>query len=175
MTPTEFQTEFDQLNDLLFAFAMKLTRDKENAKDLMQETACRAFKHRKKFTKGTNFKAWLTTIMRNTFINNYRKRRTRNQVEAPIEDFLFALENKSTTANGANSSIMMKELIAMLDKLSDLYRVPFLLFYQGFQYHEIANQLDIPMGTVKSRIFFARKKMKKMIIDRYGADVRRAA
>lgn len=174
LTDVEFQSKFDQLNDLLFAFAMKLTRDKENAKDLMQETVCRAYKHRHKFAKGTNFKAWLTTIMRNTFINDYRKRRTRNQVEAPIEDFLFALENKSTTGNNAKSSIMMKELIGMLDSLSELYKIPFMLFYQGYQYHEIAQQLDIPMGTVKSRIFFARKKMKKMITERYGEQVRAA-
>ncbi|HKK77744.1 MAG TPA: RNA polymerase sigma factor [Saprospiraceae bacterium] len=174
MKTAAFQKKFDELHDLLFAFAMKLTRDKENAKDLIQETACRAFKHRNKFKEGTNFKAWLTTIMRNTFINDYRKRRTRNQVEAPIEDFLFALENKSITGNGAKSSLMMKELTGMLDKLSDLYRVPFLLFYQGFQYHEIAKQLGIPMGTVKSRIFFARKKMKKMIVARYGEGVRAA-
>jgi len=72
MTSTEFQEKFNNLHDLLFAFAMKLTRDTENAKDLMQETACRAFKHRMRFKTGTNFKAWCTTIMRNTFINDYR-------------------------------------------------------------------------------------------------------
>jgi len=171
MSTADFQNKFNNLEDLLFAFAMKLTRDKENAKDLIQETACRAFKHRHKFAQGTNFKAWLTTIMRNTFINDYRKRRTRNQVEAPIEDFLFAIENKAIS-NEANSSIMQKELLAMLESLSDLYKVPFLLFFQGYQYHEIAERLDIPMGTVKSRIFFARKKLKAMIQDRYGAQVR---
>lgn len=174
MTSTDFQNKLNDLHDLLFAFAMKLTRDTEDAKDLMQETACRAYQHRNRFKTGTNFKAWLTTIMRNTFINDYRKRRTRNQVEAPIENFLFALENKSITANGAASSIMMKELVGMLDSLSDLYRIPFLLHHQGFQYHEIAQQMDIPMGTVKSRIFFARKKMKKMIVALYGENVRAA-
>lgn len=169
MTTADFQKKYHNLHDLLFAFAMKLTRNKDKAKDLMQETACRAFQYRDRFRMGTNFKAWMTTIMRNTFINNYRKKKTRRKTEAPIEDFLFAIENKSID-NEAYSSIFVKEVYKMLNSLSDTYQVPFLMFFQGYQYMEIAEHLDIPIGTVKSRIFFARKKLKGMIREHYGQE-----
>lgn len=171
MNTLDFQKNFDNLESLLFAFAMKLTRNQDRAKDLMQETAFRAFRHREKFKQGTNFKAWVTTIMRNTFINNYRRKKTRNQVEAPIEDYAFAIESQ-TIDNGAQKQLLYQELMGLLNKLSDLYKVPFLMHFKGYQYAEIAEQLDIPMGTVKSRIFFARRKMKEMIEDHYGADFR---
>ncbi|GJM32222.1 MAG: RNA polymerase sigma factor [Saprospiraceae bacterium] len=166
----EFQQKYSEYHDLLFGFAMKLTRNLDNAHDLMQETACRAYKHRAKFMMGTNFKAWMTTIMRNTFINGYRKRRTRNKVEAPIEDFLFAIENK--TINGtAESRVMMGELKEILNRLSTTYRVPFVMFVKGYQYQEIAEQLDIPIGTVKSRIYSARQNMQQMIKENYGSSL----
>jgi RNA polymerase sigma-70 factor (ECF subfamily) len=170
MTATDFQQKYEFLHDLLFAFAMKLTRNKEDAKDLMQETACRAYQYRDRYKMGTNFKAWMSTIMRNTFINNYRKKKTRKKTEAPIEDFLFAIENKSVS-NEANSVIFVNEIKKMLGTLSDTYQAPFLMFFRGYQYMEIAKHLGIPIGTVKSRIFFARKKLKAMIRERYGQDV----
>lgn len=174
MSTFDFQTKFNTLESLLFAFAMKLTRNPDSAKDLIQETAFRAFRHRSKFRPGTNFKAWVTTIMRNTFINNYRRRKTRNQAEAPIEDYAFALESKAIQ-NGATNRLMMQELLTMLNTLSDLYKVPFLMHHKGFQYMEIAEQLNIPIGTVKSRIFSARRKMKEMVLASYGEDFRIAS
>lgn len=169
MTAIDFQKKYHFLHDLLFAFAMKLTRNKEDAKDLMQETVCRAYQYRDRYRVGTNFKAWMTTIMRNTFINDYRKKKTRKKTEAPIEDFLFAIENKSID-NEAHSVIFVKEVYKMLNTLSETYQVPFLMFFRGYQYMEIAEHLDIPIGTVKSRIFFARKKLKGMIKERYGKE-----
>lgn len=174
MTSIEFQENLDPIRDLLFAFALKLTRNKEDAKDLMQETLTRAFSNLDRFTVGTNFKAWISTIMRNSFINNYRKKKTRNRVEKPVDDFLFAVESTSVTGN-AHSTIMQKELTSMVDRLEDGYKTPFLMFFQGYQYQEISEQMNLPMGTVKSRIFFARKKLKSMVQERYGAvDFRRA-
>lgn len=170
MTAIDFQQKYEYLHDLLFAFAMKLTRNTEDAKDLMQETACRAYQYRDRYKMGTNFKAWMSTIMRNTFINNYRKKKTRKKTEAPIEDFLFAIENKSVS-NEAHSVIFVNEIKKMLGTLSDTYQIPFLMFFRGYQYMEIAEHLGIPIGTVKSRIFFARKKLKAMIRERYGQDV----
>lgn len=171
MSTIDFQIKFNTLEDLLFAFAMKLTRNKDNAKDLVQETAFRAYRHRTKFRPGTNFKAWVTTIMRNTFINNYRRKKRRNQVEAPIEDYAYAIGYK-TVSNTANKSLMMQELLSIVDQIPNLYSIPFMMHHKGYQYLEIAETLNIPLGTVKSRIYFARRKMRAMIKANYGADFR---
>lgn len=171
MSTINFQTEFNTLENLLFAFAMKLTRNKDNAKDLMQETAFRAYRHRAKFRPGTNFKAWVTTIMRNTFINNYRRRKTRNHVEAPIEDYAYAIESK-TVSNTASKSLMMQELLSIIDQIPNLYSSPFMMHHKGYKYLEIAGALNIPLGTVKSRIYFARRKMRALIKANYGEDFR---
>jgi len=174
MTTVEFNAKYQPLEDLLFAFAMKLTRNTVNAQDLMQETLCRAFKNKDRFKMGTNFKAWITTIMRNNFINDYRKMKTRNRVEAPIEDFSYFVENKSVAGN-ANSIIMMKELTNMVDSLSPDFKKPFTMYNDGFHYDEIAETMNIPIGTVKSRIFFARKKLKSMVKAQYGEHILRRA
>ena len=174
MTTLEFNARYQPLEDLLYAFAMKLTRNKANADDLMQETLCRAYKNKDRFRIGTNFKAWITTIMRNNFINDYRKQKTRNRVEAPIEDFGYFIENKSVEGN-ANSIIMMKELTNLVDSLSNDFKQPFIMFKDGFHYDEIAQEMNIPIGTVKSRIFFARKKLKGMIKNQYGTTLFRRA
>lgn len=171
MTQSEFQLRFNQLENILFAFAMRLTRNKADAKDLIQETVCKAYKHRERFRMGTNFKAWMTTIMHNTFINFYRKRKTRNKVEAPIEDFAYALESR-TMKEGADSRVRAKELFKMLDFLSETYRVPFMMHFKGYQYDEIATHLNIPIGTVKSRIHSARKNLKTIIKKHYGDSIR---
>lgn len=167
MTTTEFKTNYQEIENLLFGFAMKLTTDKERAKDLMQETFCRAFKHKDRFSEGTNFKAWMTTIMRNNFINDYRKRKTRSQVVAPVEDYTFFLKNKAISRDG-DSLIMMKELNGLIGELSEDLRVAFNLFIKGYRYAEIADETDTPIGTVKSRIFFARKKLRASIKANYG-------
>lgn len=168
MSTLEFSKEFNGLESILFSFAMKLTRNREDAKDLMQETAMRAYRHREKFTVGTNFKSWCSTIMRNTFINQYRKAKLRRNVNEPIESFLFAVENKNVIPNRGEMNIRMKEYKTIFSEIGEIYSVPFLMFYRGYEYKEIASHLDIPIGTVKSRIFLARKKLKDLIQERYG-------
>lgn len=168
MTVTEFNENYYPLEDLLFAFAMKLTKDTVNAQDLMQETVCRAFKNKDRFAVGTNFKAWITTIMRNNFINGYRRMKTRNKVEAPIEDFGYFVENQSIAGN-THSIIMTKELNRMVESLSDNFKIPFKMFNAGYHYDEIAAEMNIPIGTVKSRIYFARKKLRAMVNAQYGS------
>jgi RNA polymerase sigma-70 factor (ECF subfamily) len=163
MSTLEFTREFNQLESPLYAFALRLTSNRDDAKDLVQETALRAFKHRSKFKLGTNFKSWISTIMRNTFINNYRKAKKRKRVNEPLDTFLFALEDRSVTPNKGEVNLYMEEYRKLFDRLSDLYAVPFLMFFRGYEYKEIARHLDIPIGTVKSRIFIARKKLKKQI------------
>lgn len=152
----------------MYGFALKLTQNQERAKDLMQETALKAYRHRDKFRTGTNFRAWVSTIMRNTFINDYRRRKKRQKVSEPIEEFTFALESKTIISNQGEMNLRLEEIAGMLDELSDLYRVPFLMHFRGYEYKEIAVHLDIPIGTVKSRIFIARKKLKEQL---YGEEV----
>ena len=174
MTTIEFNKQYQPLEDLLFAFAMKLTKNVTNAQDLMQETLYRAFKNRDRFLMGSNFKAWITTIMRNNFINVYRKNRTRNKVEAPIEDFNYFIESKTVEGN-ADSMIMMKELRDLIESLPSGFKKSFNMYNEGFHYDEIAEIMSIPIGTVKSRIFFARKKLRKMVATQYGTTLLRRA
>jgi RNA polymerase sigma-70 factor (ECF subfamily) len=174
MTIDEFNELYKPLENLLFSFGMKLTKNKVKTQDLMQETLFRAFKNKDRFKKGTNFKAWITTIMRNNFINDYRKRKTRNKVEAPIEDYGYFVESKAAESN-VNSILMVKELNKMIGSLSKSFEKPFTMFNQGYHYDEIAKAMNIPIGTVKSRIYFARKKLKAMILAQYGNVIFRRA
>ncbi len=166
MNAVEFSAKFSELNDLMFGFAMRLTKNREDAKDLMQETAMRAYANVGSFRSGTNFKAWVSTIMRNSFINRYRKRKTRNEVEQPIEEMQYALRDKTVNST-AHSNIMKEEILGMVGELSNTYRIPFLMQFRGFEYKEIAEHLEIPIGTVKSRIFYARRELRNKIKLRY--------
>ena len=167
MSTLQFMEQFSSFEDKLYSFALRLTRNQEDAKDLVQETALRAYDNRDKFKVGTNFKGWLTTIMRNTFINNYRREKKRQTVNEPLETFLFAIENQNIVSNGAYSRLTLEEMHKMFDEIGEAYSVPFLMFFQGYHYDEIAEHMNIPMGTVKSRIFFARKKIKTLMRERY--------
>ena len=159
MTVIEFDLKYREIEDPLFGFAMKLTRNRDRANDLMQETFTKGYTHLTSFNDGTNFKAWLSTIMRNSFINDYRKQKTRDKYEMPSES-CGGLQELYFTAENASSTLMMEDLQDIVAKIPDTYRIPFLLFYDGWQYHEISEQLDKPIGTIKSRIFTARKMLK---------------
>ncbi|MEZ4995049.1 MAG: RNA polymerase sigma factor [Saprospiraceae bacterium] len=167
MTTIEFTKQLDQFQNFLYNFALRLTQNQEKAKDLVQDTSLRAFRYKEKFQVGTNFKGWISTIMRNTFINQYRKDKKRRHVSEPVESFAYALEGQVITPNQGESNLRMQELTNMFESMSDLYSVPFLLYYRGYEYKEIADQLDLPIGTVKSRIHTARNKMKETIQARY--------
>lgn len=146
--------------EFLRPFAITLTRDSETAKDLFQETMFRALANREKYNVGTNIKAWLYTIMRNIFINNYRRKSKQNTVfDNTPNDFLLDF-NQVTTSNAAISNINMKEVHEAIFNLPEIFKNPFLLYYDGFKYHEIAGMLGEPLGTIKSRIHFARKLLK---------------
>ena len=168
MNKTEFQTSFDNLTPSLRSFAYNLTKDNEEAKDLYQETAFRAMTNRDKFKAGTNLKAWLFTIMKNIFINNYRKKSKTNTIMDSTDNMYFLNSSSTIISNGAGTNIMMEELRGMIQNLDDSIRVPFEMHYIGYKYQEIADQLELPLGTVKSRIFFARKELKNQIKRQYG-------
>lgn len=168
MSQIEFFTEFNRLTTLLNSFAYNLTKNSEDAKDLYQETAFRAMTNRDKFRPGTNLKAWLFTIMKNIFINNYRKKMKANTIMDNTDNLYYLNSGRQSIDNAADSNILIKELTGMIDELDDSTRIPFLMHYQGFKYQEIADHLGLPLGTVKSRIFFARKDLKTQIARQYG-------
>ena len=170
MSTIEFNSHFDELQSRLLPTAYRLTHNLEDAKDLIQETAIRAFNNKDRFELGTNFRAWVTTIMRNTFINIYRKKKGRATSSEPSDSFIFINEGH-TEDNAAGSNLMMTELEDIIRNLDITYRKPFLLFYQGYKYEEIAEQMNLPVGTVKSRIFFARKKLKEAVLVAYNYDL----
>ncbi len=168
MSAVEFQDKLNQLSSVLNTFAYNLTKNGEDAKDLFQETAFRALSNKDKFRPGTNFKAWLFTIMKNIFINNYRKKMKKNTIQDSTDNLYYINSGSTTITNKADSNIMMTELENMIESLDESLSVPFLMHYEGFKYQEIADQLDLPLGTVKSRIFFARKELKRLIHSRYN-------
>ncbi len=168
MSTLEFDEKFEVLTDSLNAFAYNLTKNTEDARDLYQETAIRAITNRDKFRPDTNFKAWIFTIMKNIFINNYRKKAKSNTIIDSTDNLYFINSGSTLIENDANRNILMTELNEMIESLEDNIRVPFVMHYEGFKYQEIADQFNLPLGTVKSRIFFARKALKNMIKESYG-------
>jgi RNA polymerase sigma-70 factor (ECF subfamily) len=168
MSQLEFYTRFDQLAVMLQSFAYNLTKNQEDARDLFQETAYRALTNRDKFSPGTNFKAWSFTIMKNIFINNYRKKVKSNTIMDSTDNMYFINSGDNAIANAAEANMLMEELTGMIERLDDSIRIPFMMHYQGFKYQEIADELELPLGTVKSRIFFARKELKELIAANYS-------
>jgi RNA polymerase sigma-70 factor (ECF subfamily) len=164
----EFNHKLNTLTSLLHSFAYNLTKNTEDAKDLYQETTYRALFNRDKFLQGTNFKAWMFTIMKNIFINNYRKKVKANTILDTTDNQFYLNSGTHATTNAAEGDIMLKELNAMVDSLDASIRIPFLMHFEGFKYQEIADELELPLGTVKSRIFFARKELKDKIMTNYG-------
>ncbi|HMQ64371.1 MAG TPA: RNA polymerase sigma factor [Flavilitoribacter sp.] len=166
MTTTEFVRNFQSIESTLFAFALKITRNHQDALDLVQEAGLKGFRHRDRFELGTNFRAWMSTILRNTFINQYRKQRRAKIVSEPVENLAYALESSSSIPNQGEVNMGVKDIQEMLNALTPTYRVPFLMHFQGYEYQEIADHLEIPIGTVKSRLHEARKKLQRMVDSR---------
>lgn len=169
MSTIEFSTQFDRLRRTLFSFALNLTKDEESARDLVQETAFKAFKYRDRYEPQTNLRAWLMTIMRNSFINEYRKRKRRQTLNDNTSNDYLLDSGQQTVANQGESSVMQEEIIKVVNTLEDWVRIPFLMHFQGFKYEEIADELEVPLGTIKSRIFFARQKLQAQMRKLYTA------
>jgi RNA polymerase sigma factor (sigma-70 family) len=163
MATMEFNQMLLQNADFLKPFAVTLTKDQETAKDLLQETMYRALANQEKYSVGTNIKAWLYTIMRNIFINNYRRKAKQNTIfDHSSNDFLLDY-NQATIDNGAESNMRIKEIYAAIHELPAIFKQPFMLYFDGYKYHEIADALQEPLGTIKSRIHFARRLLKAQI------------
>lgn len=162
----DISSQIQQSTSRLQAFALRLTKNPYDAEDLLQETIFLALKNSDKFRGGTNFNAWIKTIMRNTFINNYRKnKRLMNYISQKISAYF---SDKPEAKNDAESNLMLGELTDIIEDLDPKFKEPFMMYYHGFAYEEISKKLDLPLGTVKSRIFFARKHIKSVYNKYYG-------
>ncbi len=139
-------------------FALSLTRDKENAKDLVQDTFVKAIQYRDKYTSDNNIKAWLFTILRNTYLNQVTKLSAKNTINDESEDE-YIIKNTMYEDHTAETDINTNDIQRTISLLDDEYRIPFQMFVDGFKYKEIADETNLPIGTVKSRIFFARRQL----------------
>lgn len=164
MLPT-IQSQLEVITPSLRAFAMSLAGNSVDAEDLYQDTAFKVLANTDKFQQGTNFKAWSVTIMRNIFINNYRKKMRRNTILDETPNNYYINSGGKAIENQGDTNIAYKDMLGMVSKLPEDFKRPFWMAYKGFKYDEIAEELGAPLGTIKSRIFFARKKLMKMYED----------
>ena len=149
----------------LMSFAYQLTSNREEAQDLLQETTLKALSNEEKYVDNVNFKGWIFTIMRNIFINNYRQNVRKATVIDQTEDLYHLNISQDSGLSTPEGSVAVKEITVVLNSFSDDYRIPFNMFVAGYKYNEIADKLNLPLGTVKSRIFFARKRLREELKD----------
>lgn len=169
MTQIEFNHAVQGQYRPLRSYALMLVRNMEDANDLVQETMLKAFRNKDKFAEGTNLKGWLYTMMKNIFINNYR-RMVNSKVFSDDTDNQFYINSYSRAdKNNAESKLATDDIHKALSNLAENLRVPFLLSFQGYKYEEIAQKLSIPLGTVKIRIHNARQKLQQSLLS-YGKE-----
>ncbi|MEY8720192.1 RNA polymerase sigma factor [Bacteroides stercorirosoris] len=165
MNTYSFRKDLISVQEELLRFAYKLTADKEEANDLLQETSLKALDNEDKYMPDTNFKGWMYTIMRNIFINNYR-RIVREQTFVDQTDNLYHLNLPQNSGFASTEGTYdLKEMHRIVNSLPRDYKVPFSMHVSGFKYREIADRLGLPLGTVKSRIFFTRQRLQQELKD----------
>jgi len=161
MTAIQFQEKILSIQKNMYSFAMLLTANRYDAEDLLQETTLRVLDNQEKYVDNVNFKGWVLTIMRNIFINNYRKE-LRSQVIVDQTDDLHSLHVLGDSKwENPEETITIKEIHFIINNLSDDLKVPFSMHLDGYKYNEISDRLALPLGTVKSRIFFARRELQR--------------
>lgn len=163
MNKVEFNTLVIQHSDSLKSYARNFTKDHDDANDLVQDTLLKAITYFKNFRDGTNLKGWLYTIMKNTFINNYRRISKSNSFITKEEDISSPNLFMSATKNLGENKFIREDINTALNNLTEDYYTPFTMYFEGYKYHEISEHLEIPIGTVKTRIHVARKVMKKTL------------
>ena len=161
--------------DALYRTALRMTRSEADAEDLVQETYIRALRFREQFTPGTNLKAWLFRILTNTFINSYRRRQAQPETTELDDVDEFSLYKRMSDPRAASASpdpetellngLVDSEVKDALAELPEKFRSVVLLDVEGFSYKEIAEMLDIPIGTVMSRLHRGRKFLQKRLLD----------
>ena len=165
MSTAEFCQLIDREYEFLNQLAMKLTKQKDDAEDLIQDTYYKALKNKDKFATGTNLKGWLYTIMKNTFINNYRRKRNQNTFVDETDSQYFLNSKEASKGTHPEATVDNEYIMNQIDSIEKHYTEAFFMHYEGYKYEEIAEHFNIPLGTVKSRIFLARQKMMEKLGD----------
>lgn len=163
MTRKDFNETLALHSDFLKPYAHSLTKNTGDADDLYQETLFRALMNTDKFKPGTNLKAWLYAIMRNIFINDYRRRKQFGKTGGVSEQMMLHNGHINLDNTGWNS-VRLQEVKKAVENLPDAYRESFELYCMGFKYRDIAGILEEPLGTIKSRIHFARKILVSKLV-----------
>ncbi len=165
MASAKFQINLMALQANLLNFAYMLTSNRDDAYDLLQDTTLKALDNEDKYAENTNFKGWVFTIMRNIFINNYR-RNVRSATIVDTTDNLYHLNlSQESRFESPEETYGAAEITDAINEFADEYRIPFSMHVAGYKYNEIAEHMHLPLGTVKSRIFFARKKLQERFAD----------
>ncbi len=163
---SDFEQELVGLQPNMYSFALSLTADPNNAEDLMQETSLKVLTNREKYYTNSNFKGWVLTVMRNLFINNYhRSIRTQNIIDDTADLAYIGSQTDTEGIGSPDHEFSLQEINTAIEALDETYQLPFTLYLSGFKYKEIAEKLNLPLGTIKSRIFFARKQLQTELSD----------
>ena len=165
MEATTFQNRLMGLQANLLNFAYMLTSNRDDAYDLLQDTTLKALDNREKYVDNTNFKGWVFTIMRNIFINNYRRIARSATVIDQTEDCYHLNLSQDSGLESPDGSYTAAEVTSAINEFPEKYRVPFSMHVAGYKYNEIAEEMNLPLGTIKSRIFFARQELQKRFAD----------
>lgn len=156
--------EIATLRPALQRLSRRFTSNAEESSDLVQDTILKALTYSDKFRANTNLQGWLFTIMRNTFINQYRRRQRSRTMHDQTRELYFLNVEDNHTFSSPERSYMWDDLWRNIDQLKEEFRLPFKLHTSGYKYHEIAEALSIPIGTVKNRIFHARKEIQSKLL-----------
>lgn len=163
-TNDSFESRLLSLQKNMLNFALTLVPDMDQAKDLVQETLLRALANRDKYYDNINFKGWIFTIMHNLFVNDYR-RWLRNHTILDHTENLYHLNIPHSGQATSEGTYTIAEINKAIGSFTDDYRLPFTMHIAGYKYEEIARKMNLPLGTVKSRIFFARKRLQVLLKD----------
>lgn len=165
MESKTFQAKLIKLQSNMLNFAYILTSNRDDAYDLLQDTTLKVLDNKDKYVDNVNFKGWVFTIMRNLFINNYRKIVRSGTVLDLTEDLYHLNLPQNSGYESPEGSLASKEITAIIESFEDSYKVPFSMHVAGYKYAEIAEHTGLPLGTVKSRIFFARQRLQRVLKD----------
>jgi RNA polymerase sigma-70 factor (ECF subfamily) len=165
MNKVQFQQKILSLQDNMYNYALMLTANRDDSWDLVQETILKSLDNHDKYIENVNFKGWVLTIMRNIFINDYRKMVNNRKIVDTTDELYYLNLSQDSGFETPEGAISVKEITKAINNLEQILKEPFSMYVAGYKYEEIAEKLAMPMGTVKNRIFLARKELQKKLKD----------